>query len=725
MKKIILFLFLPLQIFAQQFSQKEISRWQSESKNVTIIRDNWGIPHVYGKTDADCVFGIMYAQCEDDFLRVEMNYIEKLGRLSEVNGEKNLYDDLLIRLVIDSSDAIKDYKNSPPWLHKLLDAFADGINYYLYKKSSVKPALLQHFEPWYALLWTDGSIGAINTAGISVQEIKNFYSGNKETTKIISAPAEKMQTGSNGFAIAPSKTQSHNAILYINPHVTFYFRPEVQMTSDDGLDAYGAITWGQFFVYQGFNEHCGWMHTSSAVDDADLYAEKISKKKDSLFYKYDNSLKPITQKLIVLKYKSGDSIQSKIITAYFTHHGPIITERNGQWLALKANNRDMNGLIQSWQRTKANSFAAFKKTMDIRANATNNTVYADAEGNIAYWHGNFIPKRDKNFNWSKPVDGSTSATEWKGLHKVDETVHIYNPLNGWIQNCNSTPFTAAGNNSPKRENYPTYMAPDGENFRSINAVRVLSGESVFTIDKIIADGYNTHLSAFEILLPALFKAVENLKADSNYLHLQEPINVLKNWDMNSSETSVATTLAVSWGEKIMPFILGSVSEDDDVYDQVEMFKYFVNTATSEKLTQLFIQTINELKNKYGDWKIAWGEISRYQRLAAFPNEKFDDGKASIPVGRTSSRWGEIPAFESRTFNTIKRYGTSGNSFICAVEFGKRIKAKSLLTGGESGDSTSPHFTDQALMYAKGQFKDVLFYKEDVLKHAEKTYHPGE
>ncbi len=452
-KKILCLLLLPLQLFAQ-FSKEEINRWQHEAKNVTIIRDNWGIPHIYGKSDADAVFGLLYAQCEDDFKRVEMNYIEKLGRMAEVKGESSLYADLLIRMIIDSADAMADYKKSPPWLHKLLDAFADGVNYYLYKNPGTRPALLNHFKPWYPLLWTDGSIGAISTGGVSEDELKNFYSGKTTAAvgeKIIS---EERQTGSNGFAFSPSITESHHSILYINPHVTFYFRPEVQVASEEGLNAYGAVTWGQFFVYQGFNEHCGWMHTSSSVDVADMYAEKVSKRTNAWVYEYNNQQRPVTEKEILLRYLSGSTIQSKTITAFFTHHGPVMAKRNGKWISVKSNNRSMTGLIQSWQRTKAKSFAEYKKVMALLANTSNNTVYADAEGNIAYWHGNFIPRRDAKYNWAKPVDGTIPSTEWKGLHPVNESVHIYNPPNGWIQNCNSTPFTAAGNYSPKKENYP-------------------------------------------------------------------------------------------------------------------------------------------------------------------------------------------------------------------------------------------------------------------------------
>ncbi len=726
---ILLFLF-PLQLLAQPFTSSEINRWEAQAKHVTIIRDNWGIPHIYGKTDADAVFGLLYAQCEDDFKRVEMNYIEKLGRMAEVKGESVLYDDLLIRLVIDSAAAMQDYKKSPLWLQQLMNAFADGINYYLYKHPGVKPALLQRFQPWYPLLWTDGSIGAINTAGVDENELKSFYTGgNAIAYNKTRKDEEEDPTGSNGFAFAPSITASHNAILYINPHVTFYFRPEVQMASEEGLNVYGAVTWGQFFIYQGFNEHCGWMHTSSAVDIADLYAEKITKKGGKLFYEYNHLQKPVIQKQITIGYKTNAAMQSTKINALFTAHGPLMAKRNNQWLSVKANNRSINGLIQSWQRTKTKSFADYKKVMGLLANTSNNTVYADAEGNIAYWHGNFIPKRDTKFDWSKPVDGTTTATEWKGLHTIDESVHLYNPPNGWLQNCNSTPFTVAGSNSPKRENYPAYMAPDGENFRGVNAVRVLGKEKAYTLDKVIAAGYDTYLSAFEKIIPALVNAFEKNvpKTDSQYSQLSEPVMWLRNWDFSCGENSVATTLAVEWGQKLLPKMIEYANEDQYANNDwtLRTEKFIANAKPLDYINPLD-DVVKQLQHKFGTWQVSWGFLNRYQRASSDIDQKYDDEKESIPVGFTSSQWGMLPSYTSRYYpGTKKRYGLNGNSFICAVEFGKKITAKSLLAGGESGDPGSKHFNDQMLMYSKGQFKDVLFYKEDVVKHAEKTYHPGE
>ena len=733
MKIVLLLLLFPALLFAQVPSQPEISRWEKQAQNVTIIRDTYGIPHIYGKTDADAVFGLLYAQCEDDYKRVAMNYLEKLGGLSSIKGESELYNDLLIRMIIDTADAKSDYNKAPAWLKKLCNAFADAINFYRYKHPGTEAPLGKPFEPWYPFLWTDGSIGAINTAGLTSTDIKELYGGKDALAKRPEINEETDPAGSNGFAFSPKITASGNAILYINPHVTFYFRPEVHMVSEEGLNAYGAVTWGQFFVYQGFNEHCGWMHTSSDVDAADSYIEKLSQKNGSWFYEYNGRQNPIRVKNFTIEYKTGNGNKDyKTFKILYTGHGPVMAKKNGQYLSVKADNRILNGLIQCWQRIKTKSFADYKKTLDLEGNISNNTVYADAEGNIAYWHGNRIPKRDPKYDWDKPVDGSTSATEWKGYHKIPEIVQCINPPNGWLQNCNSTPFTVAGSNSPKRSNYPFYMAPDAENFRGINATKVLSEGSAYTIDKVIMAGYDTRLAAFEVLIPALIKAYETSNSAVDFSYLSVPILTLKKWDFRCGENSIATTLAVSFGEKLSRSINQVSIPEVKNAGLVEKAKKYTADTKGEELLKAFSAVIEDLKKKYGNWNIPWGDINRFQRISSDIDSKFDDSKSSIPVGFASSNWGMLPSYASRSFpGTVKRYGVNGNSFICAVEFirnapaGKRIKAKSLLAGGESGDPASTHFFDQGLMYSKGQFKDVLFYKEDVMKHMERSYHPGE
>jgi acyl-homoserine lactone acylase PvdQ len=683
--------------------------YTDQAKRVTIHRDEWGIPHIYGKTDADAVFGLMYAQCEDDFARVEMNYIEKLGRMSEVKGEKELAYDLYIKLLIDEKEAKEEYKTSPVWLKKLLNAYADGINYYLQKHPEVKPKLLTHFEPWYPLLWTDGSIGAISTGDVTEQETALFYGLPAQVASVkYQTPDEKL-TGSNGFAVGPALSKSGHSLLYINPHVTFYFRPEVHVVSEEGLSVYGAVTWGQFFVYQGFNPYNGWMHTSSEVDVADAYFETTRSQNGQMQYLLDGKWIPFQTKIITLG--------SRKIKAYFNHRGPVLAARDGKWISVRSYNRARKSLIQSWLRTKTKGLADYKRVMEMRANTSNNTVYADNKGNIAYWHGNYVPRRDLALDWGIPQDGSTSKNDWQGLHSVDQIVHVYNPASGWIQNCNSTPFTVSGTSSPLRSDYPVYMAPDGENFRDRNAVRLFSQTGKLDLQGLIGLGYDRRLMAFETLLPALVEAAGH-ESD-----LSEVVQELKKWDYTASASSVAQTIAIRWGLKIMPKIPKPKQFGGET-EVVQNMESYAKTGAKSEMVQALMEVLADLNKDFGTWRVVWGELNRFQRISNGDALQMDDSKASIPVPFTSSAWGQLPSYTSRSIQGSKKwYGVNGNSFIAAVEFGPKIKAYSLLAGGQNGSPNSPHFFDQGQMYAEGKFKDIYFYKSDVLKHAVTSYHP--
>ncbi|MDB5950491.1 MAG: acylase, partial [Massilia sp.] len=427
----------------------EQARWNAAARRVTIMRDKWGIPHVFGKLDADAVFGLLYAQAEDDFNRVELNYINALGRLAEVEGEAEIWRDLRMKMFITPQDMQAKFAASPAWLQKLMVGFADGLNFYLHTHPEVKPKLLTHFEPWMALAFSEGSIGG-DIESIDVKQLEQMYgnrgknkegANNNESDKSAlreraalaqGAGFDPEPRGSNGFAIAPSRSASGHALLLINPHTSFYFRPEVHMVSEQGLNAYGAVTWGQFFVYQGFNQRAGWMHTSGGGDVIDEYLETVTEKDGKYFYQYGAGQREMRAVPITLPYKSAGGMASKTVTAYFTHHGPVVREAGGKWVSVKLMEEPLKALTQSFARTKATGYASFYKSMELRTNSSNNTVYADADGTIAYFHGNFVPRRDPRFDWAHPVDGSNPATEWQGLHEVKETIHLFNPASGYI-----------------------------------------------------------------------------------------------------------------------------------------------------------------------------------------------------------------------------------------------------------------------------------------------------
>ena len=703
-------------------STPDQKRWLAHAENTTIIRDDFGVPHIYGKSDADAVFGLLYAQCEDDFNRVEQNYIWAIGRLAEVEGEEAIYSDLRARLFMTREEAVANYERSPEWLQKLCQAFADGINYYLYTHPEVKPRLLTKFEPWMPMYFSEGSIGG-DIERISTEKIKAFYEGGLELPKSESAQIkEKAELaepqGSNGIAISGKLTESGNAMLLINPHTSFYFRGEVHMVSEEGLDAYGAVTWGQFFVYQGFNAKTGWMHTSTYTDVMDEYKETILNVEGTPGYQYGEALRPLKKSEVVLNYIDGGRMKAKTFAAYHTHHGPITHKAEGKWIASAMMWEPVKALEQSFIRTKQDGYKGFRNMMDIRTNSSNNTVYADAEGNIAYFHGNFIPKRDASFDFSKPVDGSNPKTDWKGLHTVDENILLLNPENGWIQNCNSTPFTAAMDYSPKKENYPSYMSLDRENFRGVHAISLLKGRKGYTLDSLISLAYDPFLPAFELLIPGLIRAHDKVK--SKEYQFQEAIEVLRNWDFKTSKESVAMTLAHFYGTAYL-----RSGNYNPAHSIMERINYWGTESEEEERLRIFSSAISKLKTDFGHWNIPWGEVNRYQRLNGDIFQAFDDTKPSIPIGFASGNWGALAAYGARYDNNTKRiYGTRGNSFVAVVEFGDKIKAKTIMAGGQSGDPSSPHFDDQTSGYANIEFKDVPYYKEDVLKRAVTTYKPG-
>jgi acyl-homoserine-lactone acylase len=707
------------------------ARWQREAQNVTIIRDDWGIAHIYGKTDADAVFGMEYAQAEDDFNRVETNYINAMGRLAEAEGESKIYQDLRMKLFIDPAALKTQYAASPAWLQTLMNSFADGLNYYLFKHPEVKPRVIKHFEPWMALSFTEGSIGG-DIERVNLPELEAFYSHPPTIhASNITAPLNQTAyiydsdppepTGSNGMAIAPSNTTAHHALLLINPHTSFFFRSELQMASEDGLDAYGAVTWGQFFIYQGFNERIGWMHTSSGVDAVDEYLETVTKKADRFYYKYGNEQRPLTAEQITVPYKTNNGMAEKKFTIYRTSHGPIIREENGKWVSIRLMQEPIKALTQSYTRTKAKDYKSFRQTLELKANSSNNTIFADADGDIAYFHGNFIPRRDTSFDFTKPVDGSNPATDWQGLLTIDELPQLLNPKSGWLYNSNNWPWSGAGTSSLKKADYPAYVETGTESARGLHAIRVLQDKKDFTLDSLIAAAYDSYLPWFDKPLPALIKAWDETPAsDPLKSKLADQITLLRTWDHRWSINSIPTSLAVFWGEDIRRHALEDAKKSSTPVED------FISTkVSSHALLQSLSSASDRLTTDFGTWKTPWGDINRFQRLTGDIVQPFSDAAPSTPVGFTSSLWGSLASFGARPYpGTKKWYGTSGNSFVAVVEFGEKIHAKAVTAGGESGNPSSPHFNDQAKRYSTGDLRDVYFYRSDLKGHIEREYHPG-
>ena len=358
----------------------------------------------------------------------------------------------------------------------------------------------------------------------------------------------------------------------------------------------------------------------------------------------------------------------------------------------------IKALEQSYLRTKAKNYQTYLETMQLKANSSNNTIFADGDGDIAYFHGNFIPRRDAAFDWTKPVDGSDPATDWKGLLSVDETPHLLNPKTGWIYNCNDWPWAVAGASSPKKEDFPAYVETGGETARGRHAVMLLENKTGFTLESLNAAAYDSYLPWFEKRIAALVKAWD----DAPDPKLAEQIKMLRDWDLRWSVDSVATSLAVFWGEEVRRN----------------------HTPSGEQMLQALTKASDKLAADFGSWRMPWGQINRFERLTGDIVQPFTDAGPSIPVGFTYSFWGSLASFSAHAYpGTKKWYGTSGNSFVAVVEFGPKVRAIAVTAGGESGHPESKHFDDEAKRYAKGQLREVYFYPADLKGHIERTYHP--
>jgi penicillin amidase len=664
--------------------------------SATIYRDTYGVPHIYGKTDADAAFGLMYAQAEDNFWQLEEDYIRILGRAAEIEGPRGLAGDILARAYESTKRAKEHYAKAAPKLRALCDAFAAGVNEYI-REHPEKPRLLAHWEPWFIL--TEEHRGPSGT-GITPAERERAFpalSGSAASTAI----PQDADEGSNMWAVAPSRTTSGHAMLLINPHVGFFGggqRYEAHLHSGEGLDVSGFAILGTPYIRSGHNPYLGWSHTNNYASTADVYLEKFDDSSDPLAYRYGSGHRKAIEWTEEIPVKTAAGMEMRRVTFRKTHHGPILGVRGPASLAVRAAAIEGGVMEQRWAMAKARNLREFQSALARVTLTGSNTIYADVAGNIYYLHGNAIPKRSTKFDWTKPVDGSDPETEWQGLHALADLPQVLNPKSGWLQNCNSTVFlTTAAEDDPASANYPAYMTPEPDTPRSQRSRAILAGEHRFTFAEWTKLGLDTKIGIAADRVPALLAAFAQLKAADavRARKLEELVTTIGAWDQVGRNDSVATTLFV---------------------------RMETPARTAGQLAALE-QVKGALESAFGTWKVAWGEVNRLQRVhSSGTQEQFSDARPSVPVPGAPSFTGTILTFGTREAPGQKRmYGTVGDTYVSVVEFGKKPEAHSLLVMGESADPQSPHYFDQAELYSTQRFKPAWFDLGTIRKHVERKY----
>lgn len=664
------------------------------AKSITIYRDTYGVPHVFGPTDASCVFGYLNAQAEDNFWQIEDSYIRALGRASEVYGAKTLDDDQLVRALEIPKLSKTEYEHAAPRVRELLEAGAGGLNYFLQQNPQVKPRLVTHFQPWHMYAFSRYALYYLfifRQTGLKPDEINN---------------AAQSQ-GSNMWAILPAKSATGHTMLFINPHQPFFGAGqwyEGQVHSDEGWNMSGASFFGSGFPTIGHNDVLGWSHTVNRPDIADIYEEAFDNPEDPLAYKYDGAYRHATEWTETIQVKTDQGLVDRKVTFRKTHHGPIVAKRKGKQLAVKLAKFEEGGQVDEWYAmSRARNLDEFKKAMSAVAVPMFNAVYADRDGNIFYVYNGAVPRRSAKFDWSQPVDGSTSETEWHGYHSFNELPQMTNPKSGFVQNCNSAPFTTTVFGNPDPSEYPKYMVGEADTDRARISRRILWNKDKFTFDEWAKAGFDTYVIDAETEIPKLVQAWEQ----SRPANLAEPVAELQNWDHVSRTNSVPMTLYLLWHEKQYgTAVIPAAKPKEDVLES-------------------FTKVIENLEKTFGTWRVPWGDLNRLERRQSGGEEPFRDDVTSLPVAGAPGDVGIVFNFYARPEKGQKRrYGVAGHSFISVVEFGPQVQARSIMVFGENSDPASPHYFDQSKLYASQEFKPAWFSLADIKAHSERSYHPG-
>ena len=701
------------------------------ARSVTIYRDSYGVPHIYGPTDASCVFGYIYAQAEDNFWQIEDSYIRALGRASEVYGERTLSDDMLNRALEIPRLAKAEYDRTTGRARELSDALADGLNYFLAQNPQVKPRLITHFEPWYSFAFSRFTIYQqfiYGKSGLKVDEIKTAVqaldssgAAAASTTSALNIPLNGFDepenepiVGSNMWTVTPSKSASGHALLFINPHQPF-FGPgqwyEGHIHSNEGWNMSGASFFGSPYPTIGHNEYLGWSHTVNDPDIVDLFIEKFDDAKNPLAYRYGGEHRNATEWTDTIKVKTDKGLDTKSFKFRKTHHGPIVAVREGKPLAIRLARLEEGGWIDEWYAMgKAKSMAEFKAAMAKCAIPMFNAMYADRDGNIFYVYNGSVPRRSTNFDWSKPVDGSNPEAEWHGYHSFDELPQLTNPKTGFLQNCNQTPFTTTTEGNPVKDSFPAYMTHESDNARAKISRRILFAREKFTFEDWARAGLDTTVLESETQIPELAGEWEKLKDKdaARAAKLADAITELKAWDHVSTIDSKAMTLFALWFERMAKFRTQKVTDD------------WLKIRALEEVAA-------DLNRDFGTWRVAWGEINRLQRIQSGGElEKFSDERPSLPIAGAPGPVGIVNNFYARPEKDQKRrYGVAGTSFVSVVEFGPKVQARSLLVFGQSADPKSPYNFDQAQLYSKKEFKPAWFTLAEIKANSKRVYHPGQ
>lgn len=674
----------------------------AEEQTVTVYRDVWGVPHVYAETEAAGAYGLGYAQAEDRLGDIYQAVRTGLGRMSEAFGKQYVEQDYIMKLCRNEELAREAWNTTSPELKAVSEGFTAGVIAYTKDHPDKVPEYSLDLEPW--MIATVGRAMILRwPLGTIQDDLKN---GRKRE-----APA----MGSNQWSVAPSRSADGRAILLADPHLTWEGLAvlyEARVHAGD-LNMNGFFVIGSPLMGFGHTAHVGWANTTGGPDTSDVYEIKL-KIGLGMSYEYDGEQRPVKVKVIEIPIKDSKALRRP---ALYTHLGPLVAEpdrKTGKAYVGASPYLDSTGLFeQFYKMNKAKNAKEFYAALGMNQYNEQNVMFADTSGTIGYVRNGATPIRPEGYDWSRPVPGDSSKTAWKGIHSIDDLVHIFNPPQGYMQNCNISPANMMVNSSLTPDKYRDYVynvSWDLNNPRGRRSVEILDADDSVTV----AEAEQYAMDVYDRLAPMWKDTLKQAAAANddlvqNQKELAAAIAAIQAWDGRLTADATATCAYKFWrlkcGEQIDCTPLAKAEP--------------LPKDAQRKLIELLGQTVKELEEKYGRWDIAWGEVHRIGR-----------GDLRFPVGGSDFQSGNREANFTETLLDVgskddpqhpgKYLAHKGSMSTILMFFGKDgIESKSCICWGQSADPASPHYMDQGeKLYGHQKMKPTFWKKADLLQNLE-------
>ncbi len=670
---------------------------QINPDKITIIRDQWGVPHIYAKTDAEVAYGLAWASAEDDFETIQETLLPIRGKLGIHEGVKGAVLDFAVQ-VIDVNPIVdaKYETDISPEFRKIAEAYAAGMN--RYAALHPKEVLVKDLFPVDGKDVVKSYVLALTLLSGAATDLGRIVTGN------ISLFEDQTPMGSNAFALNSKKTSDGQTYLAINPHQPLegaYSWYEAHLVSEEGLNILGATLIGGMHVFVGVNENLAWTHTVNHADMMDVYKLEMHRFEENKYW-LDGKWETLEERNVKLKVKVLGVKLGVKRKLYRSKHGTVIKSKNGNYYAIRfPSNHTVGGAEQWYMMNKAKNFQEFKTAISRLGVCTTNLMYADNQDNIFYAGLGLFPKRNPKYDWQNVLPGYTSEVIWASdFHSFEELVQYHNPPSGYLSNCNHSPFEATTpeyNVDPATIN-STFGYMTGNNNRSLRYHDLINEKEKISYDEFKKIKFDTkwhnpaHVYSFtnlELLL--------NLDA-KKYPHLAECITYLNDWNRETDINNIGATM----------FNLTYHYLHKDLNKRGQ-FPTTYELKESEIVTALG-KTKKHLKKYFKTIKVPLGEAQQHVR-----------GKKSIPS------WGG-PNVLAAMYGKPNRKGRfkifAGESYVSLVRFAEEgVQIETIVPYGTSNHKDSPHYDDQMEMYMKHELKKMTLNKDEIIKKAERTYHP--